>query len=69
MKGKTRLLYDAVLHRIQQVYRQHVNGQEFAVYLMISDFEAAILGAMQSAFPNGRSRGCWFHYGQVRQLK
>lgn len=32
---------------------------------MISDYEEALLNNMQQAFPDGRARGCWFHYGQV----
>ena len=65
MSGKTRELYDAVLEKILTVARLYYPVVEYPVLRMISDFEAAILGAMASAFPSGQSRGCWFHYGQV----
>ncbi|KZS06489.1 Uncharacterized protein APZ42_030044 [Daphnia magna] len=37
----------------------------FEVEVLISDFELAIMGTMQQAFPIARSRGCWFHYAQA----
>lgn len=32
---------------------------------IISDYEEAILSALQTSFPAAHARGCWFHYGQV----
>lgn len=65
MTGRTELLYNAILGRILEVYRQHVQDPGFAVRLMISDYETAIMNAMVAAFPGAEARGCWFHYGQV----
>lgn len=64
MSGKTRALYDAVLTRLKEVYSEHVGQNDTSVRGMISDFEAAILGATEAAFPSGRSRGCLLHTGR-----
>ena len=64
MTRKTRCLYDKVLERVKELVEETVPGEGYSVQLMISDYEEAIFGAM-AAFPTGRVRGCWFHYGQV----
>ncbi len=33
-----------------------------------ADFEFAIINAMENTFPEAQSRGCWYHFGQVRLL-
>lgn len=68
MTDKTEALYTAVLTRIKEI-AQEVDPGEFAVEVAISDFEEAIMNSMKSAFLNSDTRGCWFHYGQVRYLK
>ncbi|KZS10737.1 Uncharacterized protein APZ42_024752 [Daphnia magna] len=40
------------------------NDQGFACECIISDFEEAIIVALQTSFPAAETRGCWFHYGQ-----
>jgi len=64
MSSKTTELYRMVMAFIINETRRTVPG-DFCVRLMISDFEEAILNVMQETFPEGRARGCWFHYGQV----
>lgn len=66
MSNKSAALYHAVMDRILEILREmDPDDDNFAVELMISDFEEAIMGAMQRAFPNARARGCWFHFAQV----
>lgn len=66
MTGRTKLLYDAVLDRVKTVIRDFTGRVDnVPVELSISDYETAILSAMEDAFPGCRSRGCWFHFGQV----
>lgn len=68
MTGRTAPLYKAVLERIKEIYREKEGDKALDnIQLMISDYEPAILSSMEEAFPSGRSRGCWFHYGQVRR--
>ncbi len=64
MTHKTSELYKLVIENILSLLRRTAPGNT-AVRLMISDYEDAILNNMQLAFPEGRARGCWFHYGQV----
>ena len=65
MTEKTLDLYNQVMRRISDVVNTEFPGEGFAVDILISDFEDAILLAMETAFPRARSRGCWFHYSQV----
>ncbi len=67
MSEKTRELYDAVIGKIVSILNEMHPGNGFGAELLISDYEEAIMKSLQSAFPNARSRGCWFHYGQVSQ--
>lgn len=64
MSEKTQSLYQLVLDRILHVLRT-VPGEGVGIIRMVSDYEFAILNAMEHAFPGGHSRGCWFHFGQV----
>ena len=66
MTEKTAELYNLVMQRFLEVVRETVPGEGFQIELCVSDFEEAILGSMHRAFPLARSRGCWFHFGQVR---
>ena len=65
MTDKTLELYQLVMANITEILNDLDHEEGFAVELMISDFEAAIISSMQMTFPNGRARGCWYHYGQV----
>lgn len=65
MTEKTRALYDLAMQRILEVLQRINPGGGFAVELAVSDYEEAILGSMEAAFPGARAKGCWFHYGQV----
>lgn len=67
MSEKTEELYQMVLSNIIEAFRQHNPDEDPVVQLMISDFEQAILSAMAATFPEARSRGCWFHFGQVKR--
>lgn len=67
MTEKTLALYSCVMRRILELVEAECPGNRFAVEVMISDYEEAILVAMQTAFSTGRSRECWFHYPQVEQ--
>lgn len=68
MSSKTGELYRLVMQFIVEEVGRIAPGN-YSVRLMISDFEEAILNTMQETFPEGRARGCWFHYGQVYHLK
>lgn len=65
MTGRRRELYDAVLAKIKQIVLEKVPDAFQRITLTISDYEPAIRGAMEAAFPGARARGCWFHYGQA----
>ncbi|KZS16483.1 Uncharacterized protein APZ42_017765 [Daphnia magna] len=65
MSNKTAELYRMAIDRILQILQEVNPGDQFEVEVLISDFELTIMGTMQQAFPNARSRGCWFHYAQA----
>ncbi|KZS10525.1 Uncharacterized protein APZ42_024988 [Daphnia magna] len=65
MSNKTAELYRMAIDRILQILQEVNPGDHFEVEVLISDFELAIMGTMQEAFLNARSRGCWFHYAQA----
>ena len=67
MSGKTQELYGLVMQNIMAAVQQAAPGEN-SVRLMVSDYEEAILNTMRATFPNGRERGCWFHFGQVSWL-
>ncbi|KAK4025046.1 hypothetical protein OUZ56_010551 [Daphnia magna] len=57
MSEKTKSLYQFVLDRI---LLRTGPGEGVGIIRMVSDYEFAILNAMEHAFPGGHSRGCWF---------
>ncbi|XP_045032066.1 uncharacterized protein LOC123474201 [Daphnia magna] len=65
MSNKTAELYRIAIDRILQILQEVNPGNHFEVEVLISDFKLAIMGTKQQAFPNARSRGCWFHYAQA----
>ena len=65
MTEKTESLYDQVMQLFLATVATEVPGDQFKVEIMILDYEDAILNSMNSAFPDGRERGCWFNFGQV----
>ena len=65
MTGETEILYDVIFEKIVEVLDRDIPSVVMAISLMVSDFEKAILSSIQRVFPNGRARGCWFHFGQV----
>lgn len=67
LTNKRQDLYQLMFQQFLNVVNG-VNGRELAPTLLISDFELAILQAMQTIFPDARIRGCLFHYGQVIPL-
>jgi transposase-like protein len=64
LTNKRQDLYLRVLRKFVTVARV-INGQEPTPQLIISDFEMAIINAMEEVFPAARFQGCLFHYGQV----
>lgn len=52
MAEKTLVLYNCMMQRILEVVQAEFPGDEFAVEVMIFDYEEAILVAMKSAFPS-----------------
>ncbi|KZS03612.1 Uncharacterized protein APZ42_033605 [Daphnia magna] len=62
MSEKTKSLYQLVLDRI---LLRTGPGEGVGIIRMVSDYEFAILNAMEHAFPGGHSRGCWFYFGQA----
>lgn len=65
MSEKTLPLYNLVMGVIIGATLEVNIDQGFACERIISDFEEAILVALQTSFPAAETRGCWFHYGQV----
>ena len=63
MSGKTRELYELAINRVLLAVREQFAAPN--IRLMVSDYETAILAAMETCFPGGRARGCYFHDGQV----
>lgn len=66
MTCRTRVLYDAVLDKIIEVYAERFPDVYLTVENVMSDFEKAIQGAVKNAFMGTEITGCWFHYGQVK---
>jgi len=65
MSEKTQSLYSLIFARVIEVLSTIPGEGATSIIRMVSDFEFAILNAMNTAFPRGASRGCWFHFGQV----
>jgi hypothetical protein len=64
MTEKTQALYSLVFAKVIEVLR--TTGKEAITNIrMVSDFEFTIFISMETTFPGGTSRGCWFHFGQV----
>ena len=61
MTGKTRKIYDAAYARVRELLPDSVNPS-----LILSDFEAALMGGIRAIWPAARVVGCWFHFSQVR---
>ncbi|KAK4021212.1 hypothetical protein OUZ56_003131 [Daphnia magna] len=65
MSEKTLPLYNLVMGVIIGATLEVNIDQGFACERIISDFEEAILVALQTSFPAAETRGYWFHYGQA----
>ncbi len=66
MSCKTESLYTLALKKVLEIFEERFPGLQCLPSLMISDFEQPILKSMETVFPSGKSRGCWFHFAQVR---
>jgi hypothetical protein len=64
MTSRTEALYTLCINRVLEVCMNRT-GRVPTPLRLISDYELAILRAMQAAFPNGRVRGCFYHSGMV----
>ena len=53
------------MEEIMEAVRELGDEEGLACERIISDYEEAILSALQTSFPAALARGCWFHYGQV----
>lgn len=63
LDGKTTGQYRQVLQTLKNgVYRQ--TGQRLAPSKVVTDFEQALLLAIESEFPNVRTAGCYYHFCQ-----
>jgi MULE transposase domain len=69
MSEKTLSLYNLVMEEIMEAVRGLDDEEGLACERIISDYEEAILSALQTSFPAAHARGCWFHYGQVSNHK
>ena len=58
MTHKSRILYEAVFDRVAAILGQPVRH-------MMSDWEAALVSAVQAVWPAVHISGCWFHYAQA----
>jgi hypothetical protein len=64
MTEKTQALYSLVFAKVIEVLR--TTGKEAITNIkMVSDFEFTIFISMETTFPGGTPRGCWFHFRQV----
>jgi hypothetical protein len=64
MTSRTEALYTLCINRVLEVCMNRT-GRIPTPLRLISDYELAILRAMQAAFQNGRVRGCFDHSGMV----
>lgn len=64
MTSRTEALYTLCINRVLEVCMNRT-GRVPTPLRLISDYELAILRAMQAAFQNGRVRGCFDHSGMV----
>lgn len=58
LPNKTRHTYDRVMNQISRLIPMS------APTVILTDFEAAAMGAFRNAFPNARITGCYFHLAQ-----
>jgi hypothetical protein len=65
MTRKSRVLYDAAIEKIIDIFDELHPDRYIAVDLVMSDYEAAIQGSMSAAFHGSECIGCFFHYAQV----
>ena len=67
MTARTQELYVQCLTRLNEICREQ-HGRIPAPTRLIADYELGLLQAMQSCFPTGRARGCWFHSATVSDI-
>ncbi|KAI9565308.1 hypothetical protein GHT06_009097 [Daphnia sinensis] len=65
MTRKSRILYDAVLEKVIDIFDELHPERYISVDLIMSDYEAAIQGSMAAAFHGSQHVGCFFHYSQA----
>lgn len=65
MTRKSRVLYDAALQKVIEIFDELYPDRYIAVDLVMSDYEAAIQESMSAAFHGSECIGCFFHYAQV----
>jgi hypothetical protein len=65
MTKKSRVLYDAAIEKVLDIFNELHPDRYIAVDLVMSDYEAAIQGSMSAAFHGSECIGCFFHYAQV----
>lgn len=65
MTKKTRVLYDAVVEKVIDIFADLYPDRYIGVDLVMSDYEAAIQGSMKEGFHADQCVGCFFHYSQV----
>lgn len=64
MNGKTQRQYEFVLNQLQRAH-QRLNNRPINPRQVITDFEVALMQAIQNVFPLARRRGCYFHFCQA----
>ena len=68
MTGKTRPLYQAVLKKIREIALFKDPNSRIAIQKARCDFEDGLMEALTTTFEDADVIGCWFHYGQVRNV-
>ena len=67
MTNKVQGLYELCIRKVLDRMRELL-GRVPEPLRLVSDYELAILNALTSCFPTGRTRGCYFHSGNVSQF-
>jgi hypothetical protein len=65
MNRKTRELYDLVMQKVLDVFKEDFPHLTINIERTMTDFEAAIQGSLNAAFSDCECVGCYFHYCDV----
>jgi hypothetical protein len=64
MTARTQAMYQLCLQRLLDIWVERTGARPQPLR-MVADYELVLLQAMQTIFPNGHARGCWYQSSMV----